>query len=124
VGGPFHTVGVDVLQLPQSFDGNKYTIVFMDYLTKWPEVFAISDQTAETIGQLFVESIVAWHGVPERLLSDRGQNFLSRLVAEVCQLLGLTKVNTSGYHPQCDGLVEKLNSTLINMLSKCVEKRG
>ena len=124
VGGPFHTVGVDVLQLPQSFDGNKYAIVFMDYLTKWPEVFATSNQTAETIARLFVEHIVARHGVPERLLSDRGQNFLSRLVTEVCQLLGSSKVNTSGYHPQCDGLVEKFNSTLVSMLSKCVEKRG
>ena len=38
VGGPFHMVGVDVLQLPPSCNGNKYAIVFMDYFTKWPEV--------------------------------------------------------------------------------------
>lgn len=44
-------VGVDVLQLPPSFNGNKYAIVFMDYFTKWPEVFATSDQTAETVAQ-------------------------------------------------------------------------
>jgi hypothetical protein len=124
VGGPFHTVGVDVLQLPKSFDGNKYAIVFMDYFTKWPEVFAASSQTAETIARLFVEHVVTRHGVPERLLSDRGPNFLSHLVTEVCKLLGSSKVNTSGYHPQCDGLVEKFNGTLVTMLSKCVEKNG
>ena len=39
VEGPFHCMGVDVLQLPVSANGNKYAVLFMDYLTKWPEVF-------------------------------------------------------------------------------------
>ena len=116
-------VGVDVLQLPPSYNGYKYAIVFMDYLTKWPEVFAAADQKAETIAWLLVEHVIARHGVPENL-SDRGPNFLSTLVEEVCKLVGIKKINTSGYHPQCDGLVEKFNSTLINMLSKSVEKYG
>ena len=124
VGGPFEMVGVDVLQLPLSHQGHQYAVVFQDYLTKWPEVFAVADQKAETIARLLVEHVVVRHGVPGRLLSDRGPNFLSALIQELCKLLGTTKVNTSGYHPQCDGLVEKFNSTLINMLSKNVEKYG
>lgn len=55
------------------------------------------------------------------MLSDRGANFLSDLVQEVCRLLSIKKVNTSGYHPQSDGLVEKFNSTLSAMLSKVAE---
>ena len=47
---------------------------------------------------------------------------MSALVQEVCKLVGTTKLNTSGYHPQCDGLVEKFNGTLVNMLSKSVSK--
>lgn len=43
VGGPFHRMGVDVLQLPLSLEGNKYAVVFIDYLTKWVEVFAVAD---------------------------------------------------------------------------------
>ena len=62
--------------------------------------------------------------MPKRLLSDRGPNFLSELMQEVYKLLGTTKVNTSGYHPQYDGLVEKFNSTLIDMLAKSVDKYG
>ena len=65
-----------------------------------------------------VEEIVCRHGIPEKLLSDRGTNFLSSLIQEVCQLLGVKKINTSGYHPQTDGLIEKFNSTLINMIAK------
>jgi transposase InsO family protein len=90
----------------------------MDYLTKWPEAFAIPDQKAETVAKLFVEQIVCRHGTPEELLSDRGTNFLSSVIQEVCQLLNIKKINTSGYHPQTDGLVEKFNSTLIQMIAK------
>ena len=75
--GPFHCVGVDVLQLPLTHDGNKYVVVFMDYLTKWAECFATPDQSALTIARLFVEQVVSRHGAPEKLLSDRGANFLS-----------------------------------------------
>ena len=124
VGGPFNRVGVDVLQLPPTYNGNRYAIVFSDYLTKWPEVFPSPDQKAETIARLQVEQIVPRHGVPEQLLSDRGQNFLSEVMLEVCKLLETKKINTMGYHPQTDGLVERLNYILITMLSKCVEKHG
>lgn len=123
VGGPFHRVGVDILQLPLTSKGNRYVVVFMDYLTKWPEAFAIPDQTAETVARILVEEIVCRHGIPEELLSDRGSNFLSTLIQEICKLTGMRKINTSGYHPQTDGLVEKFNSTLVNMIAKSCEVR-
>ena len=44
-----------VLQLPTTFEGNKYAVVFLDYLTKWAEVFAVP---AQTVARLFVEEIV------------------------------------------------------------------
>ena len=69
-------------------------MVFQDYLTKWPKVFAVENQKADTIARLLVEHVVARHGVPQRLLSDRGSIIHSLLVQEVCKLLGTTKVNT------------------------------
>ena len=54
VEGLFHRVGVDVIQFPKPQSGNQYAVVFTDYLTKWPEVFATKDQTALTIAELFV----------------------------------------------------------------------
>ena len=115
---PFHRVAVDVLQLPLTTRGNKYVVVFMDYFTKWVEAYAVPDQQAQTIARLLVENIVCRHGVPQELLSDRGSNFLSELMLEMCSILGIKKLNTSGYHPQTDGLVEKFNCTLTNMISK------
>ena len=108
VSGPFDRVGVDVLQLPLTLEGNQYALVIIDYLTKWVEVVAIPDQRAETIAKMFVEHVCR-HGAPRELLS----NFLSDLVAEVCKLFSVQKLNTSGYHPQTNGLCERFNSTLI-----------
>ena len=64
------------------------------------------------------------HGVPTQLLSDRGASFLSNLMKKVYELLGLKKVNTTAYHPQTDGLVERFNHTLTDMLSKKGKKGG
>ena len=68
--------------------------------------------------------MVSRHGVPTEVLSDRGRAFLSSLMKEVEALLGFYKVNTSAYHPQTDGLVERFNRTLIAMLEKTVEGLG
>jgi hypothetical protein len=96
VGGSFDRVGVDVIYYPKSAAGNQYAVVFVDYLTKWPEVFATSDQSALTIAKLFVEVVVCRHGVPAQLLSDWGKASLSQ---GVCDVLGVKKVNTTMYHP-------------------------
>ena len=59
VARPFDRVGVDALQLLVSKKGNKYAIVFfMDYLTKWPEIFLAKDQSAHTIATFSVEQII------------------------------------------------------------------
>ena len=123
VEGPFDRVCVDVLgPLPASEQGNRYIVVFTDSLTKWPEAFAIRSAGADVIAKLFVEELISRHGAPRTLLSDRGKNFLSKLVQEICDLFTVKKVNTTAYHPQTDGLTERFNHTLCTMLSMYVSK--
>ena len=121
VSGPFDRVGVDVLHFPKSTAGNQYAVVFVDYLTKWPEVFATTDQSALTITKLLVEEVVIRHGVPTQLLSDKGAAFLSQLMKGVCEVLGVKKINTMAYHPQTDGLVERYNRTLTRRWNETVQ---
>ena len=64
---------------------------------------AVPDTTAPTIARLFVENIVCRHGAPRVLLSDQGTNFLSKLVSEICQIVGTKQIKTSSYHPETDG---------------------
>ena len=124
VSGAFDRVGVDVLQLPRTRRGNQYAVVFVDYLTKSPEVFAVPDQTSVTIAKLLVEEVISRHGVPSEVLSDRGKSYLSGLMKEAELLLGYKKLNTTAYHPQTDGLVERYNRTLISMLAKTTTRGG
>ena len=64
-------------------------LYFMEYLTKWLEVFAVADEIATTIARLLVEEIARHHGVSTEILSDRGRSFLSSLVKEMVKLLGI-----------------------------------
>ena len=117
-GRPFERIAIDFLQMPMSQNGNRYALVFVDYLSKWPEVFAVPDQTATTAAKYFVEKIVARHGVPHELISDQGSAFVSDLMLEICKLLGTKKINTAAHHQQADGLCERFNHTLLDMLAK------
>lgn len=74
------------------------------------------------VARLLVDEILARHGAPRALPSDRGTNFLSKLVAEVCKIFQIQKVNTSSYHPQTDGPVERFNYTLCQSFSMYVPK--
>ena len=114
----FQIVGVDVMDLPKTERGNQHVVVFQDFLTKWPMVFPIPDQKAVRIARLLADEVIPTIGVPEALLSDRGTNLLSHLMMDVCKLLGIKKLNTTAYHPQCDGMVERFNRTLKSMLRK------
>ena len=120
----FDRVRVNVIQFVRSNSRNQYKVVFINYLTKWVEVFPTKDQTALSIARLLVEEVISHHGVPRELLSDRGAAFLSSQMKGVYQLMGLKKVNTTAYHPQGDGLVERFNRTLTDMLSKTADRSG
>ena len=121
---PFQIFGVDIMELPVTDEGNRYVIVFQDFLTKWPLVFPSPDQKAIRIARLVAEEVVPMFGVPESLLSDRGTNLLANVMMDVCSLLGITKLNTTAYHPQCNGMVERMNRTLKAMLRKHAVKFG
>ena len=69
-------------------------------------------------------TLICRHGVPNSLLSDRGPDFLSRLILSICDLLDMKKINTTAYHPQTDGMVERMNRTLLGMISKHVKFYG
>ena len=99
-------------------------VVFQDMFTKWPMVFPVPDQRTERIARLLCEEIVPFFGVPKALLTNRGTNFLSHLMRDVCPLLGTEKRNTMAYHPECDGMVERFNRTLKSMLRKRVAQFG
>ena len=63
-----------------------------------------------------LDNFVIHYGLLEKILSDQGKNFKSKLIAGLCRLMGTKKLGTSPYHPQINSQCERFNSTLIGML--------
>lgn len=117
-GCPFDRVAVDIVgPCPVSENGNEYLIVMTDYFSKWTEAFAVPNHTAMTVADKLVTEVFCRFGVPSQLHSDQGREFESELFANVCNLLGIEKTRTCPYRPQSDGLVERMNRTIIQMMS-------
>ena len=66
---PFQILAVDIMDLPLTKRGNRHALVFQDYFSTWPMVYAIPDQKAHRIVQILREEIVPVFGVPKALLS-------------------------------------------------------
>ena len=78
------------------------------------------DASARTTAEAFISRVVLRHGCPQLLLSDQGANFRSLLVDEVAQLCRARKVFTTPYHPQSDGLNERIHEPILRMLRTLV----
>ena len=121
---PFQRMAMDIVgPLPKSRKGNRYILVLSDYATRYPEAVPLKTIDAEVIAEELVR-IFAQVGIPQEILTDQGQNFMSQLLQEVYRLLHIQPIRTSPYHPQTDGVVERFNQTLKSMLRKYATKAG
>jgi hypothetical protein len=78
IGAPFERIAMDITgPFPQSDRGNRYFLIAMDYIIKWPEVYPFANQEASTVVDALVTTFFCWLGVPRELHSDQGHNFES-----------------------------------------------
>ena len=96
--------------------GFKYLLTMIDRTTRWPEAVPLADTTADTVLQAFLDHWVSRFGVPAVVTSDRGAQFTSGTWRQSLLRLGISASTTSAYHPQANGLVERLHRTLKNAL--------
>ena len=121
-GCPMERVHLDILgPFPTSTQGNKYILVVMDQFTKWVEAYALPDQGAETTARALVYEFISRYGAPLTIHTDQGRNFESELFRRVCSLFEVTKTRMTPYHPASNGLVERFNRTLLQMLRSYVQ---
>ena len=121
---PFQKVAMDIVgPLPRSRSGNRYILVICDYATRYPEAIPLKTIDAEHVAEESVK-LFARVGVPKEILTDQGTNFTSQLLKEVHRMLHIHSIRTSPYHPQSDGLVERFNGTLKQMLRKSAVEEG
>ena len=94
----------------------KNVLVMTNHFMRYALAVVMKDQMAKTVVKVFYEHFIAVFGVPAKLLSDRGANFMSTLVEELCSAFGIQKCRTTAYHTQCNGQVERFHQTLFRMI--------
>ena len=112
-------VSFDLLRpLPETKNGNVHVFLIVDLFSRHVEGYAMThdEKTARGCASKKVDYIPRW-GCPHTFLSDRGTEFISQVSRAVYETLGTVKQFTSSYHPQTNGMVERLNHTLCQMLS-------
>ncbi|GJZ58034.1 reverse transcriptase domain-containing protein [Tanacetum coccineum] len=110
-----------ITKLPRSKSGNDTIWVIVDRLTKSAHFLAIrEDYSTERLAKIYVDEIVARHGVPVSIISDRDGRFTSRCWQTVQKALGTRLDMSTAYHPQTDGQSERTIQTLEDMLRACV----
>lgn len=112
--GPLRTLPIIVLR-------KQMVVVATDYLSRYAETKALSRGTAAEVAKFFIENIVLRHGAPSRIITDRGTSFTAQLMQETLELSRTTHRKTTAYHPQTNGLTERLNKTLADMISMYVD---
>ncbi|KAI4897040.1 hypothetical protein NFI96_014401, partial [Prochilodus magdalenae] len=121
---PFSRIAMDVVgPLPRTKNGNRYILVVCDYATKYPEAFALKTVKTRQIVNALVQ-LISRVGIPREILTDQGTNFTSKQIKAVYNLLGIKAIHTTPYHPQTDGLTERFNQTLKQILRKLANSNG
>nr|ABA98022.1 retrotransposon protein, putative, Ty3-gypsy subclass [Oryza sativa Japonica Group] len=114
-------IGMDIITgLPRTSSGHDSIWVVVDRLTKVAHFIPVhTTYTGKRLAELYLSRIMCLHGVPKKIVSDRGSQFTSKFWQKLQEKLG-TRLNFStAYHPQTDGQTERVNQILEDMLRAC-----
>ena len=109
--------------LPPS-EGHSYLLTVIDRFSRWVEAIPLVTMTAHACAMALLRHWVARFGVPGSIVTDRGRQFTSSLWSELSSLLGVAHNQTTAYHPQSNGLVERLHRTLKERLMSRSQATG
>ena len=98
-------------------------LVSQEHFTKSVLAYITPDQTVKTIGKFLYGGYISIFGALARLLSDRGISFTSSIIEELCKIIGVKHLWTMPYHPQTNGLVDRLHQMIMCMIRKLGEDK-
>ncbi|MFN9982364.1 MAG: DDE-type integrase/transposase/recombinase, partial [bacterium] len=96
--------------------GFTYLFTVVDRTTRWPEAIPLAGISAAECAAALFSGWIQRFGLPAYITSDRGAQFTSSLWAALCDLLSITHITTTAYHPQSNGLVERFHRRLKDSL--------
>ena len=121
---PLELVHLDYLCLEPGKGLEENVWVVTDHFIRYTQAYVTRTQTVQTTARTLWHKFIVHYGLLGEIPSDQGHNFESQLVAGLCKLVGMQKIQTSPYHPQTNDQCERFNSTLINMLGMLPQRRS
>ncbi|XP_073669762.1 uncharacterized protein [Paramisgurnus dabryanus] len=112
---PLELVCMDFLSIEPDRSNTKDILVITDHFTKYAVAIPTPNQKAQTVAKCLWDNFIIHYGIPEKLHSDQGPDFESRLIKQLCEVAGIKKIRTTPYHPRGNP-VERFNRTLLDML--------
>ncbi|WVZ88945.1 hypothetical protein U9M48_035412 [Paspalum notatum var. saurae] len=114
-----------IVGLPRTQKGYNSIWVVVDRLTKVAHFIPVNTTySGAKLAELYISRIVCQHGMPKRIISDRGSQFTSRFWEQLHDSLDTKLRFSTAYHPQTDGQTEKTNQILEDMLRACAIQYG
>ncbi|XDV22531.1 hypothetical protein PO909_027412 [Leuciscus waleckii] len=101
-------------------NGNHYICVIIDYLTKWPQAYPLKTKTAQEVTDCLLKFVYQFEA-PQRVLTDQGKEFVNENCSSMHKVLNIERSLCAPYHPQTNGLVERMNGTIQRALCKLVK---
>ncbi len=114
---PWEDISIDLITgLPESNTFNTI-VVIVDRFSKMIKLIAATDHiSSEGIARVYRDHVWKDHGIPERIISDRGSVFVSRFMDALHKLIGSKAATSTAYHPQTDGQTERVNQEVEHYL--------
>ena len=97
-----------ITHLPMTERGFDSVCTFVDRLSKYTYFVPCRENiSAPELAQIFLSTIVAKHGMPKKLISDRDPRFVARFWRSLVSALGCDHSLSTAYHPETDGQTER-----------------
>ncbi|CAK9291110.1 unnamed protein product [Gordionus sp. m RMFG-2023] len=114
---PWAQIGIDLCSLPTSEEGYTCIAVASDYFTKWVEAEPMKSKTANETCK-FIYGLICRHGCGNIQINDQGREFVNEMATRLYKMNGTEQRSCSAYHPQANGLTERNNRTIQNLMLK------